>query len=169
MYILIGLTEFGAEVCTTVKIEEDETCHCKCEKQPFECHPTQIYSPTSCQCLCENHAEKARCIQQGKNWNENTCRCTCPEYTRTACSTGYIFDDQETCVCQRIFNMTFTEDCNNFVLIIVGIFSLILVTLCMLILYLKRMYQKEKCVFCSQTQSSIVREWSRMSEKNEFK
>ena len=104
-------------------------------------------------------------IFQGKNWNEDNCRCTCPEYTRTACSSGYIFDDQETCMCQRIFNMTFNEDCNNFVVLIVGIFSIILVTLCIFILYLKKMYQKhDKCVFCSQTQASIVRELSRMSE-----
>ena len=59
-----GLTGFGVEVCTTVRVEEDVACQCKCEKQPSECHPTQIYSPTSCQCLCENHLDKARCIQQ---------------------------------------------------------------------------------------------------------
>ena len=60
----IGLTGFGVEVCTIVRVEEDVACQCKCETQPSECHPTQIYSPTSCQCLCENHLDKARCIQQ---------------------------------------------------------------------------------------------------------
>ena len=36
-------------------------------------------------------------IFQGKNWNEENCRCACPEYTRTACSSGYIKFCTKTC------------------------------------------------------------------------
>ena len=59
----------------------------------------QEYNKDSCSCVCRNQNEENECYYQfeTKLWVEESCQCACKPELYRQCSTGYIFDNINTC------------------------------------------------------------------------
>lgn len=98
-------------VCGHVEVEEHVECGCDCPIRSEDCRRARIGDPTSqsvvekyfdsgsCRCLCRNTERRHACIVSGMEWDESTCRCRCPLSRWQHCSTGYVFDYENTCRC----------------------------------------------------------------------
>ena len=89
--------------CGYIHVEEHLSCRCGCPIRPEECtrQPgvARRFDASTCRCLCTDTAARSRCISSGKNWDESNCRCVCPVSLWWFCSTGYVFDYENTCNC----------------------------------------------------------------------
>lgn len=91
--------------CGRVEVEEHLACSCDCPVTPADCAASEankVFDPHTCKCLCRDGAARASCFARGMSWNEAGCRCSCPESTWRLCSTGYVFDFQNSCSCVPI-------------------------------------------------------------------
>ncbi|TRY70451.1 hypothetical protein TCAL_02382 [Tigriopus californicus] len=120
-------------VCAVVQVEEHQACSCSCRQTAEFCSRGQFYDASKCQCRCENEWAKSQCLSSGKDWNPNTCSCVCPERTWRACSTGFMFDFQNSCECTRIYNMAWTG-----LTILIGVFVIACIGLSAIVFHLKR-------------------------------
>ena len=88
MTVMAGVQE---TVCTTVRVEQHDTCNCGCHVTRDSCTRVQVYQPHLCQCSCD-HEARSECLSQGWHWDNNICEChKCPQ-PHPQCSTGYMFD-----------------------------------------------------------------------------
>ena len=83
-------------VCSSVEVVEETECECGCEVRREDCDPLlHLYSDQSCSCSCR---QQAGCGPR-QRWDWRGCRCVCREDSWTLCSTGYLFDSQDSCQC----------------------------------------------------------------------
>ena len=101
--------------------------------------------------------EKAKCLLNGKTWNDEKCSCSCPKNTWTPCTTGYVFDSHDTCSCLRIQELVvawagFGDSCNNFLALVVALFILFTLIASAIIFHIKyhqyRMIKSRICKKC---------------------
>ena len=89
--------------CGHVQVEEHLDCHCNCPITAEECTSqpgvARRFDEGTCRCLCTDTAARSQCISRGMNWDEANCRCICPISRWRFCSTGYVFDYENTCHC----------------------------------------------------------------------
>ena len=88
--------------CGHIQVEEHTSCQCDCPITPNECTREGVarrFDANTCKCLCTDMAARGRCIARGMYWDESNCRCVCPISQWRSCSTGYVFDYQNTCHC----------------------------------------------------------------------
>ena len=89
--------------CGHVHVEEHLSCHCHCPISPQECtrepNIARRFDEGTCRCVCTDTQARRRCISRGMNWDESNCRCVCPISLWRYCSTGYVFDYENTCHC----------------------------------------------------------------------
>ena len=166
--ILSGINSLGDDICTLLTIEEDTACQCNCNVQPSDCKKDQVYSSATCDCICQNVLEKSNCLVMGKNWDDKTCSCSCPSETWTPCTTGYIFDAQNTCSCKRIQDLNIfssgDDACNNFLALAVIIFVFFAIGSTVLLLYMKNQLVRTKRQMCQNCRDkSISRQLSSSS------
>merc|ERR1712158_279409 len=65
-----------------------------------QCGHIQVEEHIDCDCNCPITEEQ--CISQpgvSKRFYEENCRCICPISSWTFCSTGYVFDYENSCTC----------------------------------------------------------------------
>lgn len=87
-------------LCTTQKVREDISCSCGCSISETDCsRELHTYDSKSCQCVCRNIDQRNTCSNQGKVWDLKTCSCICSPESWSVCSTGYLFDAQNSCSC----------------------------------------------------------------------
>ena len=115
-------------VCSSVTVEEHDTCTCGCHVSPRDCHGKQHYIAHMCQCSCD-HAEKAECTARGWDWDSNLCLCKCPGSPYPTCPTGYYFDYLENCQCLPKWMAALPALEIVFVVVLLGFFC-ILLSLC---------------------------------------
>ncbi|XP_059082951.1 uncharacterized protein LOC131880358, partial [Tigriopus californicus] len=89
--------------CAMVNLEEHLACGCGCGISPKNCRSNQYFNSNLCRCDCQDRLEHANCIlndagQGLKMWDPQNCRCRCAQSFRE-CSTGYIYDQLNTCRC----------------------------------------------------------------------
>ena len=86
-------------VCSSLEATEDTECECGCEVRPEDCQPDlHLYSNQTCSCSCPAQEQ----CGPGKTWDSWSCRCVCTQETHqdwSLCSTGHLFDSQDTCGC----------------------------------------------------------------------
>jgi len=89
------------QTCGHVQVEEHLECHCNCPMTAEECEVNveKRFDETTCRCLCTDSAARSQCIRRGMSWDDTNCRCVCPYSLWRICSTGYIFDYENTCHC----------------------------------------------------------------------
>lgn len=89
--------------CGNLQIEEHLECHCNCPITAEECtsqpNVDKRFDEGTCRCLCTDTAARSQCISRGMNWDDTNCRCVCPISLWRFCSTGYVFDYENTCHC----------------------------------------------------------------------
>ena len=89
--------------CGHVQVEEHLDCHCNCPMTAEECESQpnvdKRFDETTCRCLCSDSAARSQCIRRGMTWDDINCRCVCPYSLWRICSTGYVFDYENTCHC----------------------------------------------------------------------
>jgi len=84
--------------CSKQQVREDISCSCGCHISAQNCSAhDQIFLPHQCRCLCQNPYARSKCELSGRVWVPSTCSCACPQWL--PCSTGYLFDSQNTCQC----------------------------------------------------------------------
>ena len=91
------------QTCGHVQVEEHLDCHCNCPMTAEECESQpnidKRFDETTCRCLCTDFAARSQCIRRGMKWDDANCRCVCPYSLWRICSTGYVFDYENTCHC----------------------------------------------------------------------
>ena len=157
-------------VCGHIDIEEHVECGCDCPIRPEDCHRARIGDPTSqhvpekyfdagsCRCLCRNTDRRHTCISRGMEWDDSTCRCRCPLSRWQHCSTGYVFDYEDSCRCVPT-SMTASLGL---------IAALIVLIVCILVTAVGflTMYRRQTGLFRQSRRERIVRE-SQLLKKNE--
>eukprot|EP00092_Neocalanus_flemingeri_P027792 GFUD01030169.1.p1 GENE.GFUD01030169.1~~GFUD01030169.1.p1 ORF type:complete len:277 (-),score=28.97 GFUD01030169.1:259-1089(-) len=87
-------------LCSTQRVREDISCSCGCSISAADCSSIHHkYDGHSCKCSCQNTNERYHCLQKDKIWDSETCSCLCRPDTWKICSTGYLFDGQNSCDC----------------------------------------------------------------------
>lgn len=89
--------------CASVNLEEHLACDCGCRISPQDCRSDQYFNSNLCRCDCKDRLSHANCILNDagrglKLWDAQNCRCRCAQSFRE-CSTGYIYDQMNTCGC----------------------------------------------------------------------
>ena len=157
-------------VCGHIDVEEHIECGCDCPIRPEDCHRARIGDPTSqhvpdkyfdsgsCRCLCRNTERRHTCISSGMEWDESTCRCRCPLSRWQHCSTGYVFDYENSCRCVPT-SMTASLGL---------IAALIVLIVCILVTAVGffTMYRRQTGLFRQSRRERIVRE-NQLLKKNE--
>ncbi|XP_023335748.1 uncharacterized protein LOC111707006 [Eurytemora carolleeae] len=88
-------------LCQTFRVREDTACACGCTVRPEDCTVHQYYQPQACKCICKNWKLRNSCVSQDKYWDTESCTCLCKNWR--SCSTGYLFDGQNSCTCVPTF------------------------------------------------------------------
>ena len=92
-------TGFLETVCQRLEVREDLSCDCGCEVRREECSSDlHLYDENTCSCSCKARSD----CSARQEWDLQSCRCVCREDTWRPCSTGYLFDSQETCQCTPV-------------------------------------------------------------------
>lgn len=124
MTVMAGVQE---TVCTTVRVEQHDTCNCGCHVTRDSCTRVQVYQPHLCQCSCD-HEARSQCLSQGWHWDNNICEChKCPQ-PYPQCSTGYMFDYKVNCQCIQVHRPAFPIEEIVFVIFLLG-FSCMVISL----------------------------------------
>ena len=158
-------------VCGNIEIDEDVECGCGCPIRPEDCHrarigdlnsqhvPEKYFDSASCRCLCRNTEQRHECITSGMDWDESTCRCRCPLSRWQHCSTGYVFDFENSCRCVPT-SMTASLGL---------IAALIVLIVCILVTAVGffTMYRRQTGLFRQSRRNRIVRE-NQLLRKNEI-
>ena len=85
-------------VCQKLEVREDLSCDCGCEVSREECNThLHLYDNNTCSCSCRDRSD----CSARQEWDLQHCRCACREDTMP-CSTGYLFDSQESCQCTAV-------------------------------------------------------------------
>ncbi len=109
----------GSLECSTVSVEEHESCKCGCDVEAVHCKDTQVriyvlnectecttiflsfqvYDHHFCKCRCRDSDARAKChaARIRKFWDDANCRCVCRQEEYKECSTGFVFDPIDTC------------------------------------------------------------------------
>lgn len=89
--------------CGHIQVEEHTDCDCNCPITEEQCisQPgvSKRFYEATCRCICTDTFARRQCISSNKNWDEQNCRCVCPISSWTFCSTGYVFDYENSCTC----------------------------------------------------------------------
>lgn len=86
-------------VCQRLEVREDLSCECGCEVRREDCRAElQLYDNNTCSCSCRARSD----CSERQEWDLQHCRCVCREDTWRPCSTGYLFDSQESCQCTAV-------------------------------------------------------------------
>jgi len=89
-------TGYLETVCQNLEVREDVSCECGCEVRREDCSTDlHLYDNNTCSCPCRARSD---CTAR-QEWDLQHCRCFCREDTWQPCSTGYLFDSQESCQC----------------------------------------------------------------------
>jgi len=104
-----GVAGVQQSVCGKVRVEEHESCSCKCELTPGSCSHHQTFLPLECRCVCSNREERLSCLAQAKYWDNHLCLCLCPGRPYPTCPNGYIYDYLQTCSCRSTQQAALTQ------------------------------------------------------------
>jgi len=115
-------------ICSTVSVEEHDSCTCGCKTTADDCDAQrQRFISRECKCICSDIEAKQACQNQDYYWDETSCSCLClPRAQWTACHTGYAFNPTiETCACVSVSE---TASSVLEILIVVLVSSMALIT-----------------------------------------
>ena len=126
--VLLVPHETGSQECSTVSVEQHESCGCSCKTTAENCSEIHRFVPRECKCVCASTDEKLACQGPGHYWDETLCACLCRsrEEQLPHCPTGYAFNPSiDTCACVSV-----TEIANLFleILIVVLVSSMALIS-----------------------------------------
>jgi len=85
--------------CASVQVKEDLQCGCECAIKKEHCNTLQDYREDLCSCECRDKKLVRSCEESGRRWDPSTCTCKCPVNSDRDCSTGLVFDEENTCTC----------------------------------------------------------------------
>ena len=86
-------------LCQKLEVREDLSCECGCELRREDCSThLHLYDNNTCSCSCRGRSD----CSERQEWDLQHCRCVCREDTWRPCSTGYLFDSQESCQCTAV-------------------------------------------------------------------
>ncbi len=95
--------------CAELEVEEHSACTCGCRVSESDCGHNQYFSANVCRCECTDREAIATCFLEDdgrgeKVWDPINCRCRCTESYRE-CSSGYIYDQTNTCRCASLHSI----------------------------------------------------------------
>jgi hypothetical protein len=96
------------EECAEVSVEEHVACQCDCTLTENLCkRDSHHFNSDMCTCECKDIIGKRECLNQGKIWDENSCKCGCPAFL--SCSIGTAFSNT-TCACKVVVKVILTKN-----------------------------------------------------------
>ena len=124
-------------VCQRLEVREDLSCECGCQVRREQClPPLHLYDNKTCSCSCLARPD-CSALQQ---FDLQHCRCGCREDSWRPCSTGYLFDSQESCQCTPVHYRAAPSTAGLTVLIVL----LVLSTNISLLLYYRKARDKRQ-------------------------
>ncbi len=127
----------------------------------------QYFNPSLCRCHCSDREAMAQCYAETANagasdplkiWDEENCACRCAETFRE-CSTGYVYDQMDTCSCVPELRPASSVPVVALVVALIG-------TLTCLVLVGFNYRRTRKVLFNIQRQNRLHRQMSSVSSGN---
>ena len=116
------------QYCGNLQIEEHLDCHFNCSISAEECtrqlNVAKRFDRGTCRCLCTDTTAQTQCILRGLTWDDTNCRCVCPMFLWSYCTTGYVFDHENTCHCVPQIMTAFLRSVAAIIVLILFIFGI---------------------------------------------